>query len=168
MIPVADPGRNRFTRMEQKVLLVDDDPVARAFHADILAGHFRLATASSAAEALRRLRQDGPFAVVVSALFLPTPDGRSFPATVRLLCPDAALIVLAADPSPETVMNALNNDNVFGFFNKSEPMTTIIRKVRAALDLHRRQAGMGLPADRNILSMEERSFLRKLAISWPC
>jgi len=99
---------------------------------------------------------------------LPTPDGRSFPATVRLLCPNAALIILAADPSPETVMNALNNDNVFGFFNKSEPMTTIIRKIRAALDMHRRQAGMGLPSNRNVLSMEERSFLRNLAISWPC
>jgi DNA-binding NtrC family response regulator len=154
--------------MDQKVLIVDGDPLSLAYHANTLSRHFRLETACGAAKALERLRRDGPFAVVVSDLFLPSSGGRSFLAKVRRLCPDIVHIVLAANPTPETVMNAINNNNVFGFFSKSAPPAQLIRKIRAALELHRQQAGLILPYDRNVLTMEERSFLSELAGSRPC
>lgn len=146
--------------MDQKVLVVDGDPLALAYHAHILSRHFRVETALRAEEALDVLQHNGPFAVVVSDLFLPSPGGKTFLAKLRKLCPDVVHIVLAADPTPETIMNAVNNNDVFGFFCKSAPPAQIIRKIRSALELHRRRTGLTLPYDRNnILTLEERSFL---------
>ncbi|QLA11218.1 response regulator [Desulfolutivibrio sulfodismutans DSM 3696] len=154
--------------MEQKVLIVDSDPLALAYHTHILSRHFCVATAQNAAEALNRLRQNGPFSVVVSDLFLPSPDGRSFLSKVRRLCPDIVHIVLADNPTPETIMNVINNNTIFGFFCKSAPPTKVIRKIRAALELHRQQTSLPLPYTRDVLSQEERSFLNELACSRPC
>jgi len=154
--------------MDQKVLIVDGDPLSLAYHEHVLSRHFRVETAQSAAQALDILHRDGPFPVVVSDLFLPSPGGRTFLAKVRRACPEAVHIVLAADPTPECIMNAVNNQNVFGFFCKSAPPAQIIRKIRAALDLHRRKTGLPLPYSHDVLTMEERSFLNELASVRPC
>jgi len=155
-------------RMEQKVLIVDGDPLTLAYHTHLLSRHFRVATAQNASAALSLLQDDDSFAVVVSDLVLPSPGGRSFLAKVRRHFPDIVHIVLADNPSPETIMNTINNNTIFGFFSKSAPPTRIIRKIRAALELHRQQANLPLPRKHNVLSPEERDFLSVLAGSLPC
>ncbi|MFZ5813370.1 MAG: response regulator [Thermodesulfobacteriota bacterium] len=154
--------------MNQKVLIVDSDPLSLAYHDQLLSRHFCVETSATAEEALSRLRQNGPFAVVVSDLFLPTRGGKSFLHKVQRLCPGIVNIVLAADPTPETVMYALNENHVFGFFNKTAPPAKLIRKIRAALEHHRRQSGLRLPYGKNVLTCEERDYLNKLTNSWPC
>ncbi|QLA16914.1 response regulator [Desulfolutivibrio sulfoxidireducens] len=154
--------------MKQHILIVDGDPLALTYHEHILSQHFSVETATSAEDALARLRQNGPFAVVVSDLFLPTRGGKSFLAKVQRLCPDIVNIVLAANPTPETIMGAINENHVFGFFCKTAPPAELIRKIRAALEHHRHQSGLRLPYGKNVLTSEERDYLHDLTSSWPC
>jgi hypothetical protein len=65
-------------------------------------------------------------------------------------------------------MYALNENHVFGFFNKTAPPAKLIRKIRAALEHHHRQSGLRLPYGKNVLTCEERDYLNKLTNSWPC
>ncbi len=154
--------------MKQKILIVDGDSLARTYHEQILARHFCVDTASSAEEALSRLRRDGPYAVVVSDLFLPTRGGKSFLAKVQQMCPGIVNIVLAANPTPETMMCAINENHIFGFFHKSAPPAKLIRKIRSALEHHRHQSTLRLPYGKNVLTNEERDYLNTLISSWPC
>ena len=71
--------------MIRRILFVDDEPkILRAFERQ-LNSRFDMRTATGGALALETLRQDGPFAVVVSDLRMPELNGIQLLAKVREL-----------------------------------------------------------------------------------
>src|SRR5512133_1048769 len=73
----------------KKILVVDDDPAARAYVEEVLSDvGFVCSTAGSGAEALRVIEADGDIAVVVSDLIMPGLDGVRLGRFIRDRFPD--------------------------------------------------------------------------------
>jgi CheY-like chemotaxis protein len=77
-----------------RVLCVDDDPRVLAALRRQLRGRYDVVFAVGADEGLARLRDAGPFAVVVSDLHMPGVDGRAFLTAARALAPRVVAILL--------------------------------------------------------------------------
>jgi len=60
---------------ELKILLVDDEPNVLAAFQRNLRQRFALDTAQSGAEALRKIEQHGPYAVIVADMQMPEMNG---------------------------------------------------------------------------------------------
>jgi len=64
--------------MKDKVLLVDDDAMVLAGLKRQLRNRFSIDTALSGEEALQRMRENGPYAVIVSDFMMPGMNGVEF------------------------------------------------------------------------------------------
>ena len=108
-----------------KILLVDDDPNLLAGMSRQLRGKFTVATALSGPEGLLALRDQGPFAVVVSDMRMPEMNGIQFLSEAAKLAPDTVRMMLTGNTDLETAMHALNEGNIFRFLVKPCNRTTM-------------------------------------------
>ena len=93
--------------MRQRVLIVEDDALARKGMADLLSlWGYEVATAGDGAEALERVSEESP-AVVVSDLVMPGMDGLGLLSALRVDHPDVAVIMLTGQGSIESAVQAM-------------------------------------------------------------
>jgi len=102
----------------EKILIVDDD-------ANVVAGirrqfrkAFNITPATSGDEGLKRLKTEGPFAVVVSDFRMPGMDGIAFLAKVCEASPDSVRVILTGHADLDTAIHAVNQGHVFRFLTK--------------------------------------------------
>ena len=69
--------------MKDKVLLVDDDAMILAGLKRHLRNQFRIETALSGEEGLKRIKENGPYAVIVSDFSMPGMNGIEFLCRVK-------------------------------------------------------------------------------------
>lgn len=123
--------------MTRRILFVDDEPnVLQAFERQFRK-QFELQTALGPEQALERLRQDGPFAVVVSDFRMPEMDGVEFLALVRERWPDTVRIMLTGQADLNDAIAAVNQGNIFRFLSKPCPAETLAPALDAGLEHHR-------------------------------
>ncbi|HYG66172.1 MAG TPA: sigma-54 dependent transcriptional regulator, partial [Anaeromyxobacteraceae bacterium] len=92
---------------EGLVLVVDDDPNTRKVaRANLGLEGFEVAVASSGAEALARLRESDPFAIV-SDLRMPDLDGIGLMERVHAIRPGLPVVLVTAHATVETAVQAL-------------------------------------------------------------
>lgn len=101
-----------------RVLYVDDD-------ANLLAGLERtlfdvcdVSTALGGAQALERIRTDGPFDVVVSDMRMPGMDGAAFLSQVRRVAPGSVRVLLTGQTDLDSAIAAVNEGRIFRFLQK--------------------------------------------------
>jgi putative two-component system response regulator len=116
-----------------KILFVDDEPllldsVLRNFKAK-----FPLETAESGPQGLKRIKENGPFAVVVSDFRMPRMDGVSFMEQVAVLSPATVRIMLTGAADLPTAMRAINEGNIFRFLTKPCPVDLLEKALQDAL-----------------------------------
>jgi putative two-component system response regulator len=116
-----------------KILFVDDEPllldsVLRNFKAK-----FPLETAGSGPEGLKKIKERGPFAVVVSDFRMPGMDGVSFMEQVAVLSPATVRIMLTGAADLRTAMRAINEGNIFRFLTKPCPVHLLEKALLDAL-----------------------------------
>jgi DNA-binding NtrC family response regulator len=100
------------------VLIVDDeDGVRSALRRSLRRENYRLTFATSAAEALQRLHEEQPD-VILSDHLMPGMTGVELLKRCRLLYPDVGRIVLTGQAEMETVVDAINQGEVFRFLRK--------------------------------------------------
>ena len=100
-------GAHRGIPMRQRVLIVEDDALARKGMADLLSlWGYEVATAGDGAEALERVSEESP-AVVVSDLVMPGMDGLGLLSALRVDHPDVAVIMLTGQGSIESAVQAM-------------------------------------------------------------
>jgi len=123
----SEPGR---------VLLVDDDPLARAFLADVLrrAG-FVTSCAVSADDALARIEADDPD-VILTDVEMPGVRGIAFCERLRAECPHRPVLIVTAFGDVATAVQAIRA-GAFDFLMKPPVAETVVIAVRRALE-HRR------------------------------
>jgi DNA-binding NtrC family response regulator len=93
--------------MRQRVLIVEDDALARKGLADLLTlWGYEVATAGDGAEALERAAEEPP-AVVVSDLVMPAMDGLALLSVLRTDYPEVAVIMLTGQGSIESAVQAM-------------------------------------------------------------
>ena len=119
--------------MTERILLVDDEPNVLHALTRQLRKRFDLRTAESGEAALRLLKTEGPFAVIVSDMRMPEMNGVELLATVKTLYPDTVRLMLTGNADQETAIEAVNSGQIFRFLTKPWNDEQIKEEIRGAL-----------------------------------
>jgi len=120
-----------------KILCVDDEPNILSGYQRSLRKQFQIETAVGGAEALEKIRQEGPYAVLVTDMRMPGMDGLQFLEAARLSAPSAVRIMLTGNADQKTAMDAVNEGHVFRFLNKPCSPEELACTLSAALEQRR-------------------------------
>lgn len=123
--------------MNAKVLFVDDDVNLLASFKRNLRQQFDLETAGGGGEGLAKLKESGPFEVVVSDRQMPGMDGIQFLSAVRQQVPDTVRIMLTGNVDLEHAVRVVNEGNIFRFLIKPCPVEVLSSALNAAVTQHR-------------------------------
>ncbi|MGH7359960.1 MAG: sigma-54-dependent transcriptional regulator, partial [Candidatus Rokuibacteriota bacterium] len=121
------------TSMRHRVLIVEDDHIARKGLADLLSlWGYEVASASDGVEALERAAEEPP-AVVVSDLVMPGMDGLALLSTLRTDHPEAAVIMLTGQGSIESAVQAMK-EGAYDYLTKPLDPSRLQVLLERALD----------------------------------
>lgn len=121
----------------EKILLVDDDPNVLSGYVRQLRYRFKVDTANGGAEGILKVRDAGPYAVVVSDYRMPLVDGLSFLCAARESSPDTVRIMLTGQAEMQTAIDAINKGGFFRFLIKPCPADVLIANIDDALRQYR-------------------------------
>ncbi len=124
--------------MEDKVLLVDDDAMVLAGLKRHLRNKFRIETASSGEEGLKRIEENGPYAVIVSDFSMPGMNGIEFLCRVKETEPDTMRMMLTGSADMSTAIKAVNEGSIFQFRPKPCPADTLGKAIQSGIDAYRK------------------------------
>jgi CheY-like chemotaxis protein len=123
--------------MRDRVLFVDDEPNVLDGIRRQLRNRVELETATSAAAGLDIIRQQGPFAVVVSDMRMPEMDGARFLAKVNEIAPQTVRMVLSGQADLESTIAAVNEGRVFRFLLKPCNSETLFGVITNGIEQYR-------------------------------
>jgi response regulator RpfG family c-di-GMP phosphodiesterase len=118
--------------MTEKILFVDDEPHVLQSIQRQLRKRFTLEVAEGGADALRILKENGPFAVIVSDMRMPEMNGVELLSKVKDLYPNTVRMMLTGNADQETAMDAVNTGHIFRFLTKPCPPATFITSLALA------------------------------------
>src|SRR5262245_16093958 len=119
--------------MRQRVLIVEDDALARKGMADLLTlWGYEVATAGDGAEALERASEEPP-AVVVSDLWMPGMDGLALLSVLKVDHPEVAVIMLTGQGSIDSAVQAMK-EGAYDYLTKPLDPTRLQVLLERALD----------------------------------
>jgi len=121
--------------MQEKILIVDDDPNILHGYQRSLRKRFDLTTALDGPSALSKIELDGPFAVVVSDMRMPGMDGLELLMRLKSLQPDTVRIMLTGNADQKTAVDAVNQGEVFRFLTKPCDSHNLASAIDAGLAL---------------------------------
>ena len=120
-----------------RVLFVDDEPdLLAAVVRNLRSEHFDVVTAPGGAAALQLLRNDGPFAVIVSDLRMPEMDGVTLLQHARKLFPDTVRVLFTGQPDMERAIAAINEGEIFRFMTKPCARVPMALMLKNAVQQH--------------------------------
>jgi CheY-like chemotaxis protein len=122
--------------VNQKILLVDNEPAALNCYRQMLGSEFNIATATSGEEGLVSLRNHGPFAVVISDMHMAGVDGVQFLKRVRLVAPNTIRLLLTGSLDLNGAVNAVNEGCVFRLLIKPCEKSLLTETITKALDCY--------------------------------
>jgi CheY-like chemotaxis protein len=123
--------------VKERVLFVDDEPNVLDGIRRQLRNRVELETATSGAAGLAMIRQQGPFAVVVSDMRMPEMDGARFLAHVNQLAPQTVRMVLSGQADLESTIAAVNEGRVFRFLLKPCNSETLLGVIQNGIEQYR-------------------------------
>lgn len=124
-----------------RVLLVDDEPLVSSGLRRTHQQSFDFVCASSPEEALERLEQEGPFAVVVSDYQMPSVNGAEFLSEVAERYPDTSRVMLTGHGNLVTAVDAVNRGSIFRFLMKPCDPALFRKVVSDAAEQYRLRRG---------------------------
>ncbi|MBM3834120.1 MAG: response regulator [Verrucomicrobia bacterium] len=104
--------------MTEKILCVDDDANILSAYERNLRRRFSIQTALGGEEALKIVRNDGPFAIVAADMRMPGLNGIELLTKIREIAPDTVRIMLTGNAEQQTAVEAINKGHIFRFLNK--------------------------------------------------
>ncbi|GIV15578.1 MAG: response regulator receiver modulated metal-depenent phosphohydrolase [Armatimonadota bacterium] len=123
--------------MSEKVLFVDDDANILAGYQRALRKQFRIEIAIGAEAALKIIERQGPYAVVVSDMYMPGMNGVHFLAKVKEIAPDTVRIMLTGNPDLRTAIEAVHHGHIFRFLTKPCPPESLAMALEAGIEQYR-------------------------------
>ena len=119
--------------MNQKILLVDDEPKILSALQRQLDEQFDITIAVEASAALEMMTSTNGFAVVVSDMRMPVMDGIQFLGEVKKRTPDSVRIMLTGCADFQTAVDAVNEGNIFRFLTKPCQPETLAKALQAGI-----------------------------------
>jgi two-component system KDP operon response regulator KdpE len=116
--------------MAEQILIIDDEPAIAQTLKPVLAQHYSVATAGSAAEALRRARQTA-YDVALLDLGLPDADGKEIIGNLRALSCRSIIVLSARHQETEKI--AALDGGADDYLNKPFSIDELMARIRAAL-----------------------------------
>ena len=144
--------------MNKKILLVDDEPNVLQSMQRQLRKRFKVVTIESGDGALAALKDNGPFAVIVSDMRMPGMDGVQLLSRVKKSFPDTVRIMLTGNADQETASEAVNAGQIFRFLTK--PCSTAVLATSLALAV--RQHNL-LTAEKELLNKTVKGSITVMA-----
>ncbi len=123
--------------MTERILIVDDEPTVIKIHQLQLESQFTIEIADSGHGGLKRLENDGPFAVVVSDMHMPGMNGTEFLSIVQKRWPQSVRVMLTGNDRQQVAVDAVNEGNIFRFLNKPCPSERLAKALKASLNQYR-------------------------------
>lgn len=132
--------------MSDRILFVDDDPNILAAYQRQLRRRLNIDVAPDAETALKMLKDNGPYAIVVTDLHMPRTDGIQLLAKAREIAPWTIRIMLSGSPDQRSTIEAINEGHIFRFLTKPCLPDAFARAIEAGLA----QYALGM-AERDLL-----------------
>ncbi len=123
--------------MTTKILCVDDEPNILSGYQRSLRKQFEIEIAFSGAEALQKIEDAGPFAILLTDMRMPVMDGVSFLKEAQKTAPDSVRIMLTGNADQQTAASAVNDGQVFRFLNKPCGAEELSQALTAGLEQYR-------------------------------
>ncbi len=128
---MADPGASK---EDARILVVDDEPLLREFLEETLRRRgFGVILAANGDEALRRLPLDPPDLILLD-IRLPGRDGLTLLPDLRLLCPEAPVVMMTGHGTLESAVEAMRR-GAFDYLTKPFSADAIDLAVDRALSV---------------------------------
>ncbi len=140
-----------------RILLVDDEPLVLEGLSRQLVWDFEVLTATSGAQGLDRVTNEGPFAVVVSDMRMPQMDGAEFLEQARAMDPSMVRILLTGQSDLQQAIRAVNHGQLFRFLSKPCPPDVLTSTLHAAVHQNRL-----LTAEKELLEQTLRGAIQTL------
>lgn len=123
--------------MNKKVLFVDDDVKILSSFRRSLSDHYDVHVAEGGPNGLGTLKDEGPFAVVVSDLKMPGMDGIEFLRKASEGYPDTVRVMLTGFADLNAAVASVNEGQVFRFLTKPCDGETMIQVLDSCIEQHR-------------------------------
>ncbi len=123
--------------MSEKVLFVDDEPNVLQSIRRSLRKDFDLDTAEGGEEALRLLKANKTYAIIVSDMRMPGMNGVELLAQAKIDSPDTVRMMLTGNADQQTAVDAVNHGDIFRFLNKPCDTDQLVQAIRNGLRQHR-------------------------------
>jgi len=147
--------------MNDKILLVDDEPKVLAAIKRQLRKKFSFETALSGEEALKVIDEKGPFAVVVSDYKMPGMNGIDFLCKVKTVDPDTVRMMLTGSADMSTAIQAVNEGSIFQFHPKPCPAETLGQAIKSGIDKYRETTDSQTEMKKVKMSLEDASRIQQ-------
>lgn len=144
--------------MNDKVLLVDDEPNVLAGLRRHLGKKFSLSFASGGEEALALVEREGPFAAIVSDMQMPGMSGLQLLGEMRRRAPETVRMVLSGIADFNVAVAAVNDGAVFRFHTKPvlpEVLETSIASAILRHEIEKQAHGRIDPSDELLRAASE-------------
>lgn len=122
--------------MTEKILFIDDEKNVLTAIRRQLRRDFEVVTAVGGEEALKEVTENGPFAVAVCDMRMPSMDGVVTLTEIGKKSPDTVRMMLTGNADQETAVEAINQGQIFRFLNKPCPEDTLRAALKDAMRQH--------------------------------
>jgi CheY-like chemotaxis protein/GGDEF domain-containing protein len=121
----------------EKILFVDDENAVLDGYRRLLFRDFPVVTAVGGERGLATIRDNGPFAVVISDMRMPGMDGAEFLAEVRKAAPFTVRMLLTGHADLDSAIEAVNKGNIFRFLTKPCQKDVLVEAINSGLAKYR-------------------------------
>jgi FixJ family two-component response regulator len=119
-----------------KVLFVDDEQGVLDGYQRLLRKEFNVSVSLGGEAGLAAIREDGPFAVVISDMRMPGMNGAEFLAQVREKAPESVRMLLTGYTDLSAAIDAVNEGNIFRFLTKPCEKEALVSAINIGLAEH--------------------------------
>ncbi|NNL77341.1 MAG: SpoIIE family protein phosphatase [Desulfobacterales bacterium] len=147
--------------MKEKILLVDDDAMILAGLKRKLRNQFYIETALSGDEALKMIKEKGPYAVIVSDYYMPGMDGIEFLCRVKTIDPESVRMMLTGSADMSTAIKAVNEGSIFQFHPKPCPADTLGQAIKSGIDKYRTATNNHTQMEKVKMSLDQASKIQQ-------
>lgn len=119
-----------------KILIVDDNKKILQGIARILHGKWDLDLASSASLALYKVKNEGPYSVILTDMLMPGMNGVELLEKLELIAPNTVKVMLTGSADPKIAVDAINLGKVYKFLQKPIGGIDLKNTIETADDLY--------------------------------